>query len=235
MISIENLNVAYKDLQVLWNVNLDVKAGELVALIGANAAGKSTIINTISGLISPLSGDLRFLGQSFARTPADGRVRLGIIQVPEGRKLFSGMSVLENLRVGAFLRKDKHGVGEDLGWVFELFPEIERRKSQLAGTLSGGEQQMVAIARALMGVPKLLLIDEFSLGLAPVVVDRLILAIEKIRARSEISILLVEQDVYLGLTISERAFVVENGRIKMSGSSKDLITNNQIKQAYLGI
>jgi branched-chain amino acid transport system ATP-binding protein len=235
MIRINDLNVGYGNLQVLWDVNVDINPGELVSLVGANAAGKSTLINAISGLLTPMSGDLLFLDQSFLQKTPDARVKLGIIQVPEGRKLFTGMTVLENLKLGAFSREDKDSIIQDLEWVLELFPELQMRKSQLSGTLSGGEQQMVAIGRALMGRPRLLLIDEFSLGLAPILVDRLVVAIRRIRSRSEMSILLVEQDVYLGLTMSERAFVIENGRITMSGLSRELIANDQIKAAYLGM
>ncbi len=234
VLKIKDVKVAYGKMNVLWNINIEVRSMETVALIGANGAGKTSLINTISGMVNSKGGDLLFKNKSITSMRADERVALGIIQVPEGRKLFPGMTVSENLLAGSFLRHDKD-IMNDFNWILDMFPELKTKQNQLAGSLSGGEQQMVAIGRALMGAPKLLLIDEFSLGLAPVVVDRLVRSIAEIRERSPISILLVEQDVPLGLSLSDRAYVLENGHIVMSGPSCELINNKRIEESFLGL
>lgn len=235
MLKIESLGSGYGSLQVLWDIELEVRDGEMVALVGANGAGKTTLLNTISGLIRPFNGDIIFQGKSVLRCSPGQRVERGIVQVPEGRKLWSGMTVNENLEMGAFRRRETAQIRRDLGWVYDLFPEVVSRKNQLAGTLSGGEQQMVAIGRALMGAPRLLLIDELSLGLAPVVVDRIVSIVERIREELRIDILLVEQDVRLALGISDRAYVLETGHIRAEGNAHQLLSDDAVKSAYLGI
>ncbi|HYE84322.1 MAG TPA: ABC transporter ATP-binding protein [Clostridia bacterium] len=236
LLKIEGLDVAYGDIQVIWNLNLEVKEKELVALVGANGAGKSTLLNTISGLLPTKKGKILLRGIDISKMSPSQRVKeMRILQVPEGRKLFSGMTVNENLLMGAFLREDRDQVKKDLEWVYSLFPEMTNKSNNYAGNLSGGEQQMVAIGRALMGDPQLLLIDELSLGLAPIVVDRLVKAIEVIRNTGKMSIVMVEQDVHLGFQISDRGYVIETGIIRKEGNSKELLDDDSIKTAYLGL
>ncbi|GAB6171628.1 ABC transporter ATP-binding protein [Paradesulfitobacterium aromaticivorans] len=235
LLKIEGLVAGYSDLMVMWDIDLEVGEGETVVMVGANGAGKTTLLNAISGLGRVKSGSISFQGETVTNMSPSERVRKGILQVPEGRKLFPGMTVHENFEMGAFLRRDSESIEQDMKWVYELFSGIEQRRNQLAGTLSGGEQQMVAIGRALMGKPKLLLIDEFSLGLAPVMVDRLVEIIRRIKNETDIGVLLVEQDVHLGLEISDRAYVLETGRITMEGIADDLLKNENIKDAFLGI
>jgi len=235
MLEIRALEVAYGDIQVLWGIDLDVREGEIVSLVGSNGAGKSTLIRTISGLTRSFKGEILYNGQDITRLKTSEIVGLGISQVPEGRKLFFGMTVQENLMMGAFSRKDKEAVAQDLRFTYELFHRLEERKKQLAGTMSGGEQQMCAIGRALMTRPKLLLIDELSLGLSPLLVENLLDAIGKIYERWGTSILLVEQDVQTALEYSGRGYVLETGRIVLSGSASDLLENPRIMQSYLGI
>ena len=235
MLEIKGLDVGYGNIQVLWDIDLTVGDREVVALIGANGAGKTTLIRTISGTLRARKGSLLLQGVDVNRMIASDRVQLGILQVPEGRKLFPAMTVHENLLMGGYLVRDRAQKQANLDYVYGLFPELTALRRQAAGTLSGGQQQMVAIARALMGSPKLLLIDEFSLGLAPVVVDRLAQAIKEIKASKEISILMVEQDVQLGLDLSSRAYVLETGRIAMSGASTELAKSPVIREAYLGL
>jgi branched-chain amino acid transport system ATP-binding protein len=208
---------------------------EIIGLLGSNGAGKTTLLNVISGMISPVKGKL-FFGEDeiTSLTPAK-RVQLGITQIPEGRLLFSGLTVKQNLRLGAFAKKDKTQLEEELETIFNLFPILEERKGQLAGTLSGGEQQMCAIGRGLMANPRLLLIDELSLGLAPVVVDNIMDALKKVYQERDLSMLLVEQDVHLGLEISNRAYVLETGRIVKAGKSEDLAKDPEVRKVYLGI
>lgn len=234
LLEIRDLSVAYGDVQVLWNINLTIGQGEFVTLVGANGAGKTTLINTLSGLLKPSSGQVLFDGRSIDGSQAWDRVGMGICQVPEGRKLFYALSVEENLRMGAFLRKDKD-VEKDLERVLELFPEAARRRHQPAGTLSGGEQQMVAIGRALMSQPQILLIDELSLGLAPVVVDRLAELLTQLHRETNMTIFLVEQDVQLALEVSQRGYVMELGRVVMEGQAKDLLGADEVRKAYLGM
>lgn len=235
MLEIRGLEVAYGDIQVLWGIDLVINEGEIVSLVGSNGAGKSTLIRTISGLTRSLKGEILYDGKDITALKPSEIVALGISQVPEGRKLFSGMTVRENLMMGAYSRKGKDAIAQDQRFIYELFPRLEERKKQLAGTMSGGEQQMCAIGRALMTRPKLLLIDELSLGLSPLLVEHLLDAIEKIYERWGTSILLVEQDVQTALEHAGRGYVLETGRIVLSGLASDLLANPQIKQSYLGI
>lgn len=235
MLEIKDASVSYGNVQVLWDINISVATKEVVALIGANAAGKTTLIRAISGLVRLRRGSLSFMGKDLGELRPAERVRAGVIQVPEGRKLFPAMSVHENLKMGAYPLADKGEIEGNMEYVYGLFPELTTLRKQLAGTLSGGQQQMVAIARALTGSPKLLLVDEFSLGLAPVVVDRLAEAIRTISETKDIAILMVEQDVQLGLELSSRGYVLETGRVVMSGPSKELMQNPVIRSAYLGL
>jgi branched-chain amino acid transport system ATP-binding protein len=234
MLKIKNLNVAYGEVQVLWDVNLEVHESEVVALIGSNGAGKSTLLYTISGLLKPKSGSIEFMGKEMAGLPADEVLRLGVGQVPQGRHLFAGMTVKENIMMGAYLRTDKVKIKEDYDFVMSLFPRMAERAGQAAGSLSGGEQQMCAVARGLMADPKLLLIDELSLGLAPLVVENIYDALEAVIGRG-MTVLIVEQDVFLALEQADRAYVLDVGRIVMSGPSDELMDNPKIKEAYLGI
>lgn len=233
MLKVRELSAGYGEVQVLWGVDLEVKRGEIVTLVGSNGAGKTTLLKVLSGLILPTSGEILFEDHSVTNSPPDERVRLGIAHVPEGRRLFAGMTVEENLKLGAYLRRDEE-VGMDLERVFRLFPELKARRRSLAGTLSGGEQQMCALGRALMSRPKLLLIDELSLGLAPVVVDRLLEAIHRIRAGGT-TLLIVEQDVQTALEHADRAYVLESGRIVLEGEAADLLDDARIRNAYLGL
>ncbi|HLQ34837.1 MAG TPA: ABC transporter ATP-binding protein [Chloroflexota bacterium] len=233
LLSIQALNVAYGDVQVLWDVSLDVRRGEMVALIGANGAGKSTLLATISGLIRPRSGRIAFNGRDIAGAPADAIVRAGIAQVPQGRRLFAGLTVRQNLTLGAYTRRD--GDRErDLRWVLDTFPRLKERQTQLAGTMSGGEQQMCAIGRALMSRPKLLLIDEPSLGLAPVLVDDLLEVLRTVHEQGT-TVLMVEQDIQTALEEADRGYVLETGRITMSAPAAELLANEDVKRAYLGV
>ena len=235
MLDIKNLDAGYGSIQVLWDITLNVGNREVVSLIGANGAGKTTLIRAISGILKPKRGSIDFAGRTINTMIPSDRVAAGILQVPEGRKLFSGMNVHENLVMGGYALKDRKMVKENLDYVYGLFPELVTLRRQAADTLSGGQQQMVAIARALMGSPKLLLVDEFSLGLAPVVVERLAEAIRVIQSTRDVAILMVEQDVQLGLELSSRAYVLETGKMAMFGDSKDLMKNPVIREAYLGI
>lgn len=234
MLEVKGLDVAYGDIQVLWGINLDIQEGEIVSVVGSNGAGKSTLIRTISGSIRPLQGEILYDKNSITHLLPGEIVMKGISQVPEGRKLFSGMTVQENLMMGAYCRGNRKEIDEDLYFVYHLFPRLEERRKQIAGTLSGGEQQMCAIGRALMSHPKLLLIDELSLGLSPLLVDSLLEAIEQIHQRGT-SILLVEQDVQTALEHADRSYVIETGHITLSGKSQDLLENPEVKRAYLGI
>lgn len=234
MLEVKGLEVAYGDIKILWGIDIEIKEGEIVSIVGSNGAGKSTLIRTISGLHKPLQGEIVYDGSNITHLLPGEIVIRGISQVPEGRKLFAGMTVYENLMMGAYSLKDKKMIKEDLDFVFHLFSRLCERSKQLAGTLSGGEQQMCAIGRALMSHPKLLLIDELSLGLSPILVDSLIDAIEQIHQRGA-SILLVEQDVQIALEHADRGYVLETGRITLSGNAKELLDSPQVKKAYLGI
>jgi branched-chain amino acid transport system ATP-binding protein len=234
MLEVKGLEAAYGDIKILWGIDIEIKEGEIVSIVGSNGAGKSTLIRTISGLHKPLQGEIVYDGSNITHLLPGEIVIRGISQVPEGRKLFAGMTVYENLMMGAYSLKDRKMIKEDLDFVFHLFPRLCERSKQLAGTLSGGEQQMCAIGRALMSHPKLLLIDELSLGLSPILVESLIDAIEQIHQRGA-SILLVEQDVQIALEHAARGYVLETGRITLSGDSKELLNSPQVKKAYLGI
>ncbi len=235
LLSTKNLHVGYGDVPVLWDISLTVQHREIISLLGGNGAGKSTLLNVISGILLPMKGEVRFRDKEITFLDPTRRAQMGIAQVPEGRLLFSGLSVKQNLRMGAFARRARASLQEDLEAIFRLFPVLAERKDQLAGTLSGGEQQMCAIGRGLMAKPELLLIDELSLGLAPVVIDHLISVLKKIYEQKALSIVLVEQDVQLGLEISHRAYVLEAGRIVKSGRSEDLAGDPDIQKAYLGM
>jgi branched-chain amino acid transport system ATP-binding protein len=234
MLSVNQIGVSYGDVQVLWDVSLKVESKELAALVGANGAGKSTTLNTISALLRPQSGSIEFNGQRIDHVPASRVVELGISQVPEGRRLFPEMSVLENLELGSYMAEAKRRRDETLDWVFSIFPALRERRHQLAGTLSGGEQQMVAVGRGLMACPKLLMLDEPSLGLAPLLVREVFKVVERVNSEG-VTILLVEQNVKHTLTVATHAYVLENGRIAMEGKGDDLLNNDHVKKAYLGI
>ena len=233
MLKIDNIDVYYGAIHALKGISLEVNEGEIVTLIGANGAGKSTTLRTISGLLRPKTGSITFLGQSIAGVRAHEIVKKGISQVPEGRRVFAEMTVMENLDLGAFVRKDKAGIQQDLKHVFELFPRLEERKNQSAGTLSGGEQQMLAMGRALMSRPKLLLLDEPSMGLAPLLIKEIFNIIVDIN-KSGTTVLLVEQNANMALSIANRAYVLETGRITLSGKAQDLAASEDVRKAYLG-
>jgi branched-chain amino acid transport system ATP-binding protein len=233
LLELDNVKTSYGNIRALKGISMAVEEGEIVCLIGSNGAGKSTTIMTISGVLIPIEGDVIYQGQSIAAMRPDHIVQMGICQVPEGRMIFPMMTVMENLDLGAYLRKDNEGIKEDLERVFQLFPVLRERLKQLGGTLSGGEQQMLAIARALMARPKLLLLDEPSLGLAPILVDAIFDIIRQINEMGT-TILLVEQNAQLALQFSHRGYVIETGRIALADTSVNLMQNDQVKKAYLG-
>lgn len=233
LLRVESVDVFYGVIQALHGVSLEVAAGEIVTLIGANGAGKTTTLLTISGLLRPARGRIVFDGRDITPLPPHERVALGIAQVPEGRRVFANLTVLENLELGAYLRRDKDGVRRDLDWVFGIFPRLAERKNQLAGTLSGGEQQMLAIGRALLAAPRLLLMDEPSLGLSPVLVQEIFRVIRTIRERG-VTILLVEQNAHMALRVADRGYVLETGRIVLHGRASELLANEAVRKAYLG-
>jgi branched-chain amino acid transport system ATP-binding protein len=233
MLKVENLEVAYGNIKAIKGISLEVNQGEIVTLIGSNGAGKSTTLRAISGILKPRSGSITFNGERIDGVEGHEIVAKGICQSPEGRRIFPRMSVDENLDLGAFLRNDKAAIAADRERVLELFPRLQERIDQKAGTMSGGEQQMLAVGRALMGSPKLLLLDEPSMGLAPVLVDMIFETIEKINKQGT-TILLVEQNALAALNVADRAYVLESGSIKMSGKAKDLISNDEVTKAYLG-
>lgn len=233
MLEVNKLNVHYGVIHALKDVSMEVKEGEIVALIGANGAGKTTLLQTISGLLKKTSGDIAFLGHSLNKTSAKAIVKEGITQVPEGRHIFSGMSVYENLLMGAYLRKDKDGIKADLQDIYQRFPILEKRSNQDASTLSGGEQQMLAMGRALMAQPKILLLDEPSMGLAPILVKEIFSIVKDINAKGT-TVLLVEQNAKMALSIADRAYVMETGKIVMSGTGAELGESPEIQKAYLG-
>jgi branched-chain amino acid transport system ATP-binding protein len=234
MLKISNLHVSYGNIHVLFGINMEVEEGEVIALVGSNGAGKSTLIKSISGIVKPNHGEILFENLLLNHLDYSQIVHMGIIQVPEGRRLFYGLTIEENLRMGAYQRKEAKEVSQDLKKIYNIFPILSERKNQLAGTLSGGEQQMCALARGLMGKPKLLIIDELSLGLAPMVVEHLYEIIDEIKTHG-ISIIIVEQDVGLALKHSDRGYVLETGSIVLGGNSNQLINNEFIKRAYLGL
>jgi branched-chain amino acid transport system ATP-binding protein len=234
LLEIKNINAGYGFLQVLWDVSLHVEEGEFVALVGPNGAGKTTTLRTIAGLVDPTQGDIVFKGQSMLEVPAHKIVHEGIAFISENLNLFTDMSVRDNLLLGAYIIRDKQQIEEKLNFVFELFPRLEERQGQLAGTLSGGERKMLAIGRGIMSEPSLLLVDEPSLGLAPNLTINVFRALEKLR-QSGVTILLVEQNVNTTLKITDRAYVLEQGHIVMEGKSQELLQNDHVKSAYLGI
>lgn len=233
MLKVEQLDVYYGNIQALKGISLEVNEGEIVTLIGANGAGKSTLLKTLSGLLKPKAGLINYMNNSIAGKPAQGIVKAGISHVPEGRRVFSNMTVLENLELGAYLRKDTKEIRKDFEKVYELFPRLYERRKQLSGTLSGGEQQMLAMGRAIMAKPKLLLLDEPSMGLAPLMVKTIFQIIEEIN-REGTTILLVEQNANVALSIADRGYVIETGRVVVSGPAAELQASEQIKLAYLG-
>jgi branched-chain amino acid transport system ATP-binding protein len=235
LLETRTLNIGYGDIQVLWDIHLTIDEGEVVALAGSNGAGKTTLLKGLVGVLKPLSGEILFEGKNISTLRPYDRVPLGISLVPEGRELFYWMGVEENILMGAYSRPDADGIQQDLEWIYNLFPILKERKHQQAGTLSGGEQQMCAIARGLMANPKLLLLDELSLGLAPVMVDRLVHAIREIHRLKKISILLVEQDVQTAFELASRGYVIETGKIIAADTSQNLLSDNRIREAYLGI
>jgi branched-chain amino acid transport system ATP-binding protein len=232
MLEVDDIHVFYGDSQALWGISLKVEKGELVTIVGPNGAGKSTTLKTISGLLHPTSGTIKFDGKRIEKLPPHNIVEAGIVQIPEGRRLFPYMTVMENLDLGSYPARAKKK-DENLEQVFALFPKLKERKSQLAGTLSGGEQQMLAVGRGLMSNPELLMLDEPSLGLAPKVVVSIFDVIKDLH-RQGIMILLVEQNVHLALTMCDRAYVMETGRIRLSGEGKSLLDNELVKETYLG-
>jgi branched-chain amino acid transport system ATP-binding protein len=234
MLKIENLNFSYGDLKVLWDVTVEVQEGEIVTVVGANGAGKSTLLKNISRLVRPGSGSITFNGVDLNRLEAHEVVDLGVVQVPEGRKIFPQMTVTENLRMGSFLEKARKKRGENMDRVFAMFPRLKEREKQLGGTLSGGEQQMLAIARGLMADPKLLLLDEPSLGLSPLLVKSIFEIITGIR-KLGVTILLVEQNVFQSLKIASRGYVLETGRVVLKDRGETLLNNEHVRKAYLGI
>ena len=233
MLKVEKLNVHYGVIHALKDVSMEVKEGEIVSLIGANGAGKTTLLQTISGLLKKTSGEVVFLGKSMNKVSAKNIVKEGITQVPEGRHIFSGMSVYENLLMGAYLRKDKDGIKADLQDIYQRFPILEKRSSQDASTLSGGEQQMLAMGRALMARPKILLLDAPSMGLAPILVKEIFNIIKDINEKGT-TVLLVEQNAKMALSIADRAYVMETGNIVMTGTGAELVNSPEIQKAYLG-
>lgn len=236
ILKLEAIEAGYGEMQVLWGLDLEIHEGEVVALVGANGAGKTTTLRVASGVLRPWAGRVWLGGRDVTHLSPAQRVALGVSHVPEGRKLFAGMTVHENLRMGAFLRRDgARAVEEDLQWVYHLFPSLAKRRDALAGTLSGGEQQMCAIGRGLMARPRVLLVDEMSLGLAPVVVDRLIEVITQVRRERHLSILVVEQDLNVALGIADRGYVLDTGRLVRSGASAALLADPTIRSTYLGI
>ncbi|MCQ2594075.1 MAG: ABC transporter ATP-binding protein [Treponemataceae bacterium] len=235
MLEVKDLVVSYGAIKALQGISFNVEQGEIITLIGSNGAGKTTTLHSVSNLLKKVSGTITFEGEDITNLSADKIVQRGLIQVPEGRRVFADMSVRENLIMGAYTRRDKDGVKRDLEWCFELFPRLKERINQLSGTLSGGEQQMLAMARALMSKPKLLLLDEPSMGLAPILVDEIFDIVQKISDDGKgTTILLVEQNAYKALSIANRGYILETGSISKSGLAKDLIKDDAVKAAYLG-
>ena len=233
MLTVKNLKVNYGMIQAIKGVSFSVEEGEVIALIGANGAGKTTILHTITGLKKPLSGEIEFDGHNLVKTPAHKIVSLGMAHVPEGRRIFQELSVYDNLMLGAYVRRDKAGIGESLDKVYKRFPRLMERKRQIAGTLSGGEQQMLAMGRALMSNPRIILMDEPSMGLSPLFVSEIFDIIEEI-SKSGTTVLLVEQNARKALAIADRAYVLETGNIVLSGRATDLMNDASVKKAYLG-
>jgi branched-chain amino acid transport system ATP-binding protein len=235
MLKIENIHTYYGNIHALKGVSMEISEGEIITLIGANGAGKTTTLMSICGIVPPRRGCIRFMGNEIQNMAPNRIVARGISQVPEGRRIFPYLTVLENLDMGAFLRSDKEQQKKDLDYIFELFPILAERKHQPGGTLSGGEQQMLAISRALMANPKVLLLDEPSLGLAPLIIKRIFEIIQKINSENNTTIFLVEQNANLALKVAHRGYVMENGEITLADSAKNLLDNEDVRRAYLGI
>ena len=233
MLNVSGLHVYYDAIHALKDISFHVEEGEIVSLIGANGAGKTTSLHTISGLLRTRSGSVQFMGQDITKVEAHNILKMGLAQVPEGRHIFSQMTVLENLDMGAYARKDRAHLADEMENVFQSFPRLKERRRQLAGTLSGGEQQMLAMGRALMSKPRLLMLDEPSMGLAPILVQEIFSIIKKVKEQG-VTVLLVEQNARMALSIADRAYVMETGTIVMEGPSKDLLGNDEVKKAYLG-
>lgn len=235
MLEVKDIKTYYGNIQAIKGISLEISEGEIITLIGANGAGKTTTLMSISGIVPPKSGDILFMGQSLQELSPNQIVALGISQVPEGRRIFPYLTVTENLDMGAFLRNDTSEIQKDLEYIFDLFPILAERRHQSGGTLSGGEQQMLAVARALMARPRLLLLDEPSLGLAPLIVKQIFKIIRKINQENKTTIFLVEQNANLALQVAHRGYVMENGCITLSDTSRNLLANEDVKKAYLGI
>jgi branched-chain amino acid transport system ATP-binding protein len=235
MLEIKNVDICYGDIQALWDVSLGVKGEEMVALVGSNGAGKTTVLKTISGILRPTKGSISIDDLRLDQIPAHQIVEMGVVLIPEGRRLFRDMTVLENLEMGGYIGRARKLKGQNLEWISEIFPRLSERFDQVAGTLSGGEQQMLAIARGLMSEPKWLLVDELSLGLAPLIVKNIYDTLEEINCSKKMAILVVEQNVHLALKVAGRAYVIENGRITTEGSGSDLLNSEEIKTAYLAM
>lgn len=233
MLEIRDIQVYYGMIQAIKGISLDVNEGEVIALIGANGAGKTTTLHTITGLLKPKAGSIMFEGTDITKVPAHKIVSMGMAHVPEGRRVFSQLSVLQNLKLGAYTRSDKNEIEESLANVYKRFPRLEERKNQMAGTLSGGEQQMLAMGRALMSKPKIILMDEPSMGLSPIFVNEIFSIIKDVSADG-VTVLLVEQNAKKALSIADRAYVLETGTITLEGDAKELLNNDSIKKAYLG-
>jgi branched-chain amino acid transport system ATP-binding protein len=235
MLKLKNVETFYGNIQALKGVSIDISEGEIITLIGANGAGKTTTLMSICGIVPPRTGEILFLGEPIHQLAPNKIVSLGICQVPEGRRIFPYLTVLENLDMGAFLRNDKAGIKKDIEYMFELFPILAERRHQAGGTLSGGEQQMLALSRALMARPRLLLMDEPSLGLAPLIVKQIFEIIRKINKESNTTIFLVEQNANLALKVAHKGYVMETGRITLADSADRLLANEDVKRAYLGL
>lgn len=233
MLKINNINIFYENIHAIRNLSLEVHAGEIVALIGANGAGKTTTLNAISGLIKIKNGEIKFLEKNIENKSPESILKLGIAHVPEGRKIFSKMTVLENLEIGAYTNKNSRKL-KKIQEIYEMFPRLQERKNQISGTLSGGEQQMLAVGRALMSEPKFLMLDEPTMGLSPKFVNQVFEVIKNL-SKSGVTIFLIEQNVNIALSCSNRAYVIENGSIVLSGNSHELISSDEIKKSYLGI
>lgn len=233
MLKIEKVNAGYGDVTVLWDINIALDAGKTLAIVGSNGAGKSTIMRTLCGLVSPSAGSITFDGKNISKMAPHDIVKLGIVYVPEGRRLFNKLSVMDNLLVGSYLPQNRKKRAENLERVFEMFPKLHERREQKAGTLSGGEQQMLAMGRGLMIHPKLLMLDEPSMGLAPILVEQIFDIIRELH-KSGTTILLVEQNAGMALSVADRAYVLETGKITLTGTGAELACSDQVKQAYLG-
>ncbi|HEX2953636.1 MAG TPA: ABC transporter ATP-binding protein [Bacillota bacterium] len=233
VLKVQELNVFYGNIHALHDITFEVNEGEIVTLIGANGAGKTTTLHSISGLIQPRSGNIEFLGKTLTGIPANRIVEMGLAQVPEGRRIFASLTVMENLEMGAYTRKDRANIKSDLEMVFSRFPRLKERLKQVAGTLSGGEQQMLAMGRTLMSRPRMILMDEPSMGLAPLFVKEIFAIIEEINKQGT-TILLVEQNAHMALSIAHKAYVLETGKIVLEGPADELAQNEQVKKAYLG-